>query len=142
LDSIGTDSTSWIVTASIRELTGHPDAVLTGTTTATFTDSIAKFTDLAITHHGNGYILDFNLTSPALAVLQTVATSPKKVPKRDLKLTLYLPPKALNEGEIIGLKVLITDKNSAVLPDLTWRVSRVNTTGAFYVMHSYLVINN
>ncbi|XP_064635838.1 fibrocystin-L-like [Lineus longissimus] len=121
LTTVGTDSTSWVVSASIRMGTGHADAVLTGTTTATFVDGIAKFTDLAITHHGKGYILDFNLTSPSLAVLKAVASNPKAVPKRSLKLALHLPPTDLKEGKTFGLKVKISDKKSQTLPDITWR---------------------
>ena len=54
---------SWKLTVSIHSGSGHPSAVLSGTTTVAFVGGWANFTDIAISHAG-AYKLDFNITTP------------------------------------------------------------------------------
>ena len=58
---------AWVVTATIRQGTGHPEANFTGNNTAKFIKGWANFTELSISHSGSGYILDFHVSKPESA---------------------------------------------------------------------------
>ena len=50
------------VTATIRNATGDPEAVLGGNSSVPFTKGTANFTNLSISHSGRDYILDFKIS--------------------------------------------------------------------------------
>ena len=64
---LGIKEDPWELTANIKSGTGHPDAVLGGTTTISSAEGWFNFTDLFITHAGPGYILQFDITKPSSA---------------------------------------------------------------------------
>lgn len=55
----------------MRQGTGHPSANLLGNITVKFVNGVANFTDLAIDLLGEGYIIDFVVTSPLEAANMT-----------------------------------------------------------------------
>ena len=67
IDDLGIKENPWQITATLRGGTGHASAVLSGTTTIASTNGWFNFTDLAISHAGSGYIIDFAITYPASA---------------------------------------------------------------------------
>ena len=55
MDLLGSETNPWKVMASLINGTGSvPEAVLTGATEVTFVDGYANFSDLSISHVGNG----------------------------------------------------------------------------------------
>ena len=64
---LGIKEDPWALTVTIKSGTGHPDAVLGGTTTITSVEGWFNFTDLFISHAGSGYVLMFDITTPSSA---------------------------------------------------------------------------
>lgn len=67
--NLGIQDSPWQITATLRSCPGcgHANAKLTGTLTVTSSNGWFNFTDLQISHKGDGYIIDFEITSPASA---------------------------------------------------------------------------
>ena len=55
------------MTARLRNDTGHPDAALSGITTISSVDGWFNFTNLTISHAGEGYVIEFEITYPPTA---------------------------------------------------------------------------
>ena len=79
----------WQLTVSVRNGSGHPANVLSGDLMVDCKDGWFNFTDLAFSHMGSGYILDFNVTYPPEAVNFTLSSEAFDVPGRPLKVELY-----------------------------------------------------
>ena len=69
------DIGAWVVTATIRAGTGHPNATIMGNNTVKFNSGWANFTTLSISHNGTGYVLDFHISKPDTANFQTSSQS-------------------------------------------------------------------
>nr|XP_047143668.1 fibrocystin-L-like isoform X2 [Hydra vulgaris] len=65
VQNVGSQLLPWQITASLVDGFGNPNAQLTGTTTVSFSNGTAVFTDLAITHSGFGYRILYKVTYPA-----------------------------------------------------------------------------
>ena len=77
------------MTVSVRDGTGHPSNVLSGNLLVNCSNGWFNFSDLAFSHMGTGYILDFNVTYPPEAENFTLATDPFNVAGRPLKVNVY-----------------------------------------------------
>ena len=121
---LGTNEYPWQLTASIRPGTGHPDAVLIGNLQVNASNGWFNFTDLVISHMGNGYILDFNVTSPQVAENFTLSTSPFDVAGRPLKAHVVTK----TGGDILrnaGFSVALDLRDAStgdIISDIEWRV--------------------
>ncbi|KAL4228553.1 Fibrocystin-L [Mactra antiquata] len=120
---LGTAEYPWELTASIRSGTGHPNAMLNGTTTVNCTDGWFNFTDLEISHMGNNYILDFNVTFPSEAENFTLESAPFNVSGRPVEIHVY----DRTSGNIVrssrfSVTIDLLDSNTnEIISDLAWR---------------------
>lgn len=64
VENVGTKKQPWIVTASLDKGYGDPHARLEGNLSVAFVNGTAIFTNLAITHSGEGYRIIYNVTYP------------------------------------------------------------------------------
>ncbi|XP_065660201.1 fibrocystin-L isoform X2 [Hydra vulgaris] len=74
VQNVGSQLLPWQITASLIEGFGDPNAQLTGTTTVSFSNGTAVFTDLAITHSASGYRILYKVTYPAGQSFSLVCT--------------------------------------------------------------------
>ncbi|XP_045210443.2 fibrocystin-L-like isoform X2 [Mercenaria mercenaria] len=120
---LGTDEFPWQLTASLRAGTGHPDAVLNGTLLVTCSNGWFNFTDLAISHMGTGYIIDFNISYPTQANTFHIASNTFDVPGRSVKIHVF----DQTNGDIVlstrfsvtlDLRDLTTED---IITDIAWR---------------------
>ncbi|XP_041373046.1 fibrocystin-L-like isoform X2 [Gigantopelta aegis] len=123
ITNLGTTIQPWQVTATlVKGAKSDVNATLTGTTTVSFSDGWANFTDLVITHAGSEYGIDLAVTSPSEAANFTVAISNITVLGRQL--TAYvasLMDDAVEDAPVnisLGLKDYETNE---LISDITWR---------------------
>lgn len=82
---LGTDLAPWTVTASlVIGTSGHADAKLEGTTTVSFINGTASFSDLQITHQGSGYKLKYHVSYPADSKFEIVGNMMIEIKEREL----------------------------------------------------------
>lgn len=74
---------TWVVTASLDPSTGDPNARLEGELAVAFINGTANFTDLAISHNGTGYRIDYRITNPVGKSLETFSF-PHEIKERQL----------------------------------------------------------
>ena len=100
---LGTYNSPWEVEVSLHS-GGSGAAMLLGTTTVTFTNGTASFTDLTINHPGDDYVLHFTVVQPVEASNYVLDTFPFQVcsllsavslPLPSLSLCLSPPPPPL-----------------------------------------------
>ena len=117
---------AWTVTASLKIIGGDPRAKLMGTTTIEVVNGWANFTDLAISHYGDGYAIYFtvsglsvpvpasmNVTSHTFGLMSRLLTS--RVVSRDVTFTV---------GQPFTVNVEMADGISGErVENLAWRVS-------------------
>lgn len=121
---LGTAEFPWQLTASLRSGTGHPNAQLNGSLTVNCSNGWFNFTDLAISHMGTGYILDFNVTFPVEAENFTLASDPFDVDGRPLKIHVF----DKTSGDIVknarfSVTLDLQDPNTLdIISDIAWRV--------------------
>ena len=94
--SLGHASSSWYVTASLRNGSGDARAVLEGNVTIAFVNGWANFTGLSVTHNASDYVLDFNITRPSTNQFNT-SSQPFEVKERVLYCSLAMHPLGANE---------------------------------------------
>ena len=87
---------SWVVMATIRAGTGHPNATIIGNNTVKFSKGWANFTSLSISYNGTGYILDFHISKPESADLKC-SSRPFDVKERLLYFSISEQPSNGNE---------------------------------------------
>lgn len=100
------------VTASIKNGTGDPGALLGGNTTVSFYDGWANFTNLDISHNGTDYVLEFRITFPFEANFTSLSV-PFKVKERVLYFTLVRHPSDANETVPFGQQPLLEVRDAA-----------------------------
>ena len=124
MTDLGTLEHPWELEVSIRPGTGHPHALLSGTLQVNASNGWFNFTDLAISHMGTGYILDFNVTYPSAAVNFTLSTSPFDVAGRPLKAHVVTKTSGdivRNAGFNVGID-LRDRQTGAIVSNIGWRV--------------------
>ncbi|XP_052805044.1 fibrocystin-L-like isoform X2 [Mya arenaria] len=120
---LGTRENPWELTVSIRQGTGHPDAVLDGTLNITSADGWFNFTDLVISHMGNDYVLDFNVTYPPEAENFTLSSDPFDLSGRPVAINIA----SMTSGDIVQNEQLaitlelIDEMTGDVISDISWR---------------------
>lgn len=123
ITELGTAEHPWQVTVSIRAGTGHPNANLSGTLSVNGSDGWFNFTDLAISHMGSGYILDFNVTYPIEAENFTLESAPIDVAGRPLKINVYdhTSGDILKNGQFAVTLDLRDSNTGEIITDISWR---------------------
>ncbi|XP_078617867.1 fibrocystin-L-like isoform X2 [Branchiostoma floridae x Branchiostoma japonicum] len=107
--TLGASSSPWEVQATIRSGTGTDSRAVTRGNSVVFKDGWANFTDLAITHSGEGYILDFVIVKPASASRFNTSSIAVDVEERRLSGRVIGADAMLEVDEAFTLSVAITD---------------------------------
>ena len=119
---LGTTSHPWQLTVTLRAGGSNPAAVLSGNTTVSFIDGFANFTDLTISHYGNNYILDFDITYPTEGNL-TLESSPMTIATRPVLLRVTSVSSTPLENSYVSMSMeLIDGVTNQVIEDIAWRV--------------------
>ncbi|XP_053409194.1 fibrocystin-L-like isoform X2 [Mercenaria mercenaria] len=125
IDNLGIEESPWEITASLRSCDpacGHANAVLSGTLTIPSSNGWFNFTDLQISHKGDGYIIDFEISSPTGTNL-TLASSPFSVDGLPMTAGVY----SMTSGDIpqdstFSITFDLRDNSTDIaIPDITWR---------------------
>jgi hypothetical protein len=101
--------------------------MLNGTVTVNCSEGWFTFTDLAISHMGTGYVLDFNVSFPAEAENFTLASDPFDVDGRPIKVHVY----DQTSGDIVkdarfSVTLDLQDSNTEdIISDIAWRVCNI-----------------
>ena len=123
IKKLGTIANPWRVTATIRSGTGNPYAVLEGNTTIMVTEGWANFTNLLITHFGQAYILDFNISYPDEGENVSLSSDPFTITGRPLKGSLVSRSTTVVEKGLISVVLELRDEvTSEKISNITWRV--------------------
>ena len=128
ITALGTNEQPWQLTASIRPGTGHPDAVLSGALQVNSSNGWFNFTDLAISHMGSDYILDFNVTYPQVAENFTLSSNPFNVAGRPLRAHVVTKTGGdivRSAGFSVGLDLRDVQTGN-IITDIGWRVCVVS----------------
>lgn len=121
IDKLGTNTNPWQITASILSGTGNAAGQLTGTTTVQYQNGWANFTDLAISHFGDNYVLNFTVTYPAGVNLVTLTNF--SLPRRPLKVNAMSIPTTVVANSSISLVIKLEDAvTSQIIEQTHWRV--------------------
>lgn len=120
---LGAEENTWKITASIRANSGNPSAVLLGNTTVQFIGGIAAFTDLAISHFGTDYILDFTLTEPVVGEPFVIASQAFSLPGRPIIATVVSKTPIIVERSAASITLELRDAVTGQhVDDIDWRV--------------------
>jgi hypothetical protein len=118
---LGTIVNPWVITATLRNNGGHSGQLL-GRKTASFDNGWANFTDLAISHMGSGYIIDFAVTYPVSASF-SFSSSSISVGPRALVIGIRNITSSPMENSNMTLVLQLQDKvTSQVIEQINWRV--------------------
>ncbi|XP_061164553.1 fibrocystin-L-like [Saccostrea echinata] len=119
---LGAEENTWKISASIRENTGNPDAVLLGTTTVQFVNGMATFTDLAISHFGTDYILDFAVNEPEVGEPFMIASQAFTLPGRPIVGAVKSKPPIIVERSSAPITLELRDRvTDEIINDIDWR---------------------
>ena len=121
---MGTSEYPWQLTASLQSGTGHPSAVLNGTLEVSATDGWFNFTDLSVSHMGTGYILNFNVTSPAAATNFSISSQSFDVEGRPIKANVAAKTAGdITKNSRFSVCLDLRDENTDdIITDIAWRV--------------------
>ena len=119
------ETRAWVVMATIRQGTGHPDANITGNNTVKFIKGWANFTELSISHSGSGYILDFHVSQPESANFRASSES-FNIAEREIRFSISRQPGDGNEGDVLPQQpqVQVLDSSSNEIVKTGWRGRR------------------
>lgn len=127
IKKLGTSSHPWTVTASVRVGTGNPSAVLEGNTTLNVVDGWANFTNLLITHFGQNYILDFNISYPDEGENVSLSSDPFTIAGRPIKGSLVSRSTTVVEKALLSVVLELKDEVTLeTISNITWRVREIN----------------
>jgi hypothetical protein len=114
----------WQMMVSVRQGTGHPFNILSGILEVTCSDGWFNFSDLAFSHTGIGYILDFNITYPTQAENFRLATEPFRIAERKLKINIYEATSGdiTTDSQFYIMLNLHDSETSETITDISWRV--------------------
>ncbi|KAK3587658.1 hypothetical protein CHS0354_042441 [Potamilus streckersoni] len=134
---VGSAENEWHVLASIRAGTGHPQAVLSGNVTVSFIGGLANFTDLSISHMGQRYILDFNISQPGNAQNWTLSSEPFDIPGRKISASQTISGNAVKNAMTQLVLDLIDGTSLQKIEDISWRDHTWNVTASSVSESSY-----
>ncbi|XP_060584412.1 fibrocystin-L-like isoform X2 [Ruditapes philippinarum] len=125
VEHLGIEDSPWEITATLRSCSpacGHANAVLTGTLTVPSSNGYFNFTDLQISHKGDGYIIDFAISSPANTNL-TVESVPFSVDGLPMTAGVYsMTSGDIPQDSVFALTLDLRDSSTNIaIPDITWR---------------------
>jgi hypothetical protein len=114
----------WQMMVSVRQGTGHPSNILSGILEVTCSDGWFNFSDLAFSHTGIGYILDFNITYPPQSENFVLATEPFNIGGRGLEINLYEATSGdiTTDSQFSIILDLHDSETSETITDISWRV--------------------
>ena len=104
--------TNWTVTATIKNGSGDPLALLEGSVNVTLENGWANFTDLSITHNATDYELLFYVSKP-LASHFNATSQPFEVKERIMYFTVTDQPSDANETVSFGQQPRIEVRDAA-----------------------------
>ncbi|XP_060603397.1 fibrocystin-L-like isoform X3 [Ruditapes philippinarum] len=113
----------WQMMVSVRQGTGHPSNILSGILEVTCSDGWFNFSDLAFSHTGIGYILDFNITYPPQSENFVLATEPFNIGGRGLEINLYEATSGdiTTDSQFSIILDLHDSETSETITDISWR---------------------
>jgi hypothetical protein len=116
---------TWVVMATIRQGTGHPNANITGNSTVKFSQGWANFTELSISHSGSGYVLDFHISQPQSASFNA-SSVPFDIAERKVNFVLSRQPGDGNEGEVLPQQpqIEVRDSSNNEIVNTGWKGGR------------------
>ncbi|XP_061168814.1 fibrocystin-L-like [Saccostrea echinata] len=121
VNKLGTNVNPWEITATLRNGTGDPAAQLLGERTAKYNNGWANFTDLAISHMGSGYIIDFVVTYPVVASF-SLSSSNISVTRRSIVVDIVNITSDPLENSYMTVDLELRDKvTSQVIKQVNWR---------------------
>ncbi|XP_062574409.1 fibrocystin-L-like [Saccostrea cucullata] len=121
VSKLGTNVNPWEITATLRNGTGDPAAQLLGTRTAKYSNGWANFTDLAISHMGTDYIIDFNVTYPIMASFSLSSANISVAPRMIVVDIINITSDPL-ENSYMTVDLELRDKvTSEVIKQVNWR---------------------
>lgn len=124
---LGAEENTWKLTATIRDGTGNPDAVLLGTETVQFVNGMATFTDLAISHFGTDYILDFTVTAPDVGEPFVVASERFTLEGRPIVAVVESKSPVIVERSAATIRLELRDAvTNQIIDDIDWRVRAIH----------------
>ncbi|CAH1789358.1 unnamed protein product [Owenia fusiformis] len=112
LPAVGSFSNPWRVSASLKSGTGDSNAVLLGETTARFIEGKATFADLAISHTGYGYQLEFVLTYPENLTDFNATSDAFDIATAPMSGNVTIPAVQVLSGEDIVMDIVLVDGNT------------------------------
>ncbi|XP_052286416.1 fibrocystin-L-like [Dreissena polymorpha] len=123
ITELGTTQSPWTMEVSIRPGTGHPNAQLLGTLNVTAENGWFNFSDLAITHMGSDYVLDFKIISPVEAENFSLAAEEFSVAAKPLEVhVVSMTAGTIVEDVPFDVTLGLRDEVSGdLLQDLYWR---------------------
>jgi uncharacterized protein YwlG (UPF0340 family) len=94
-----------------------------GSTTVQFVGGIATFTDLAISHFGTDYIVDFTLTEPSVGEPFVVASQAFSLPARPVTATVVSKTPVIVENSAASITLELHDAVTGQhIDNINWRV--------------------
>ncbi|XP_078617899.1 fibrocystin-L-like [Branchiostoma floridae x Branchiostoma japonicum] len=119
---LGTVASPWEVQATVRAGSGSDSRAQIIGDNAVFKDGWANFTNLAISHSGQGYIIDFIIVKPQNASNFRTASNAVEVTSRPLSGKVYPITGNLTVNEPFTVSVGITDRVSGLeIDDIAWK---------------------
>ncbi|XP_019623376.1 PREDICTED: fibrocystin-L-like [Branchiostoma belcheri] len=119
---LGTLASPWEVQATIRTGSGSDSRAQIIGDNAVFTNGWANFTNLAISHSGQGYIIDFIIVKPQNASSFRAASSAVEVASRPLSGKVFPITGNMTVNEPFTLTVGITDAVTGLeIQDIAWK---------------------
>ncbi|XP_035687262.1 fibrocystin-L-like [Branchiostoma floridae] len=122
LMNLGTVASRWEVQATVRTGSGSDSRAQIIGDNAVFKDGWANFTNLAISHSGQGYIIDFIIVKPQAASTFRTASNPLYLSDRILSGKLFTITEDLTVNEPFTMSVGIIDAvTGQEIQDIAWK---------------------
>ncbi|XP_066278772.1 fibrocystin-L-like [Branchiostoma lanceolatum] len=119
---LGTVASPWEVQATVRTGSGSDSRAQIIGDNAVFKDGWANFTNLAISHSGQGYVIDFIIVKPQNASSFRTASNAVDVTSRPLSGKVFPITGNLTVNEPFTMSVGITDSVTGLeIQDIAWK---------------------
>uniref|UniRef100_A0A7M5X729 Cadherin domain-containing protein n=2 Tax=Clytia hemisphaerica TaxID=252671 RepID=A0A7M5X729_9CNID len=129
----------WYIEATLNVASGHADAVLLGATRIPFQNGTANFTDLSISHEGNGYVITYAIVSPQPnQITSSPPTSTHNIAERELTFIFTYDFSRVYDKAALNPQpsVMVLDKSDGSQVATGWR-NRTWIFKAEYIHQTY-----
>eukprot|EP00058_Branchiostoma_floridae_P028596 XP_002614087.1 hypothetical protein BRAFLDRAFT_118430 [Branchiostoma floridae] len=122
MQHLGHSSAPWEITASLQPGDDtDPRATLGGTLSVPYVNGWANFTDLTVSHSGEGYKIRFTVTQNAANLLQ-VQTQPFTVTRVPVRAAIFSKPDTAIVNEPFNLQLELRDAvTGQAITDISWK---------------------